>query len=84
MFEMLRIVNKPFADLLKIFYVAMLLPKCLNLTSLFIMRHCYVFQVDLADIKTRYQQLYGRSLYEAVSSQVRGDYKPLLLAVIDK
>ena len=41
-----------------------------------------VFQVDLADIKDRYKQLYSRGLEESIESETSGDYKRLLLALV--
>ncbi|XP_060594031.1 uncharacterized protein LOC132748437 isoform X2 [Ruditapes philippinarum] len=40
-------------------------------------------EVDLEDIKMRYYELYSRTLYDAVNSQCQGDYKAMLLAVIN-
>ncbi|KAL4238967.1 Annexin A11 [Mactra antiquata] len=40
-------------------------------------------EIDLEDIKLRYLELNKQSLYEAVNSKCRGDYKAMLLAVIN-
>ncbi|XP_053404573.1 uncharacterized protein LOC123536677 isoform X2 [Mercenaria mercenaria] len=40
-------------------------------------------EVDLEDIKLRYYELYSRTLYDAVNAQCQGDYKAMLLAVIN-
>lgn len=37
---------------------------------------------DLADVKDEFQQLYEKSLEEAVESECSGDYKRLLLAIV--
>ncbi|WAR20423.1 ANX13-like protein [Mya arenaria] len=41
-------------------------------------------EIDLEDIKARYMELYSQSLYDAVNSKCQGEYKNLLLAIIDK
>ncbi|XP_076440760.1 annexin A5-like [Babylonia areolata] len=40
-------------------------------------------EIDLEDIKDRYQEMYGTSLAEAVEGECSGDYKRLLLALIN-
>jgi hypothetical protein len=37
---------------------------------------------DLAGIKFQYKALYGKSLYDAVKSEISGDYEKLFLALI--
>ncbi|CAF3992062.1 unnamed protein product [Adineta steineri] len=39
-------------------------------------------EIDLAQIKQRYQQLYNRSLAQDVSGDTSGDYKRLLLSIV--
>ena len=36
------------------------------------------------EIKRAYQSLYGKSLYDAVKSELSGDYEKLFLALIGK
>jgi len=39
-------------------------------------------EIDLASIKRVYETKYGRSLYDAVKSETSGDYKTVMLALI--
>ncbi|XP_071540722.1 LOW QUALITY PROTEIN: annexin-B12-like [Panulirus ornatus] len=39
-------------------------------------------EVDLADIRTRYQEMYGKELAEDVRDDTQGEYRKLLLAII--
>ncbi|CAF3031114.1 unnamed protein product [Rotaria sp. Silwood2] len=39
-------------------------------------------EIDLAQIKQRYQQMYNRSLAQAVGGDTSGDYKRILLSII--
>lgn len=39
-------------------------------------------EIDLSEIKFEYQAMYGRSLYDDVKSELNGNYKRLLLALI--
>lgn len=41
-------------------------------------------EYDLQDIKREYARLYGKSLYDAVKSELSGDYEKLFLALIGK
>lgn len=43
-----------------------------------------VTQIDLADVRGRYKELYGTELYDAVKSDTSGDYQKLLLAIVGK
>ncbi len=40
------------------------------------------FQIDMGDIKEKYQERYEVSLKEAVESDCGGDYKNMLLALL--
>lgn len=40
-------------------------------------------EVDLPRVQCEYQRLYGKSLYDAVKSELSGDYKRLFLALIE-
>jgi annexin A7/11 len=42
----------------------------------------FVYQIDLAQVKQRYQQLYNRSLAQDVSGDTSGDYKRILLSIV--
>lgn len=39
-------------------------------------------QVDLAAIKTKYEELYKKSLSDSIEGETSGDYKKLILALI--
>ena len=41
-----------------------------------------LFQLDLGNIKERYQHMYGKTLFQKVKSETSGDYRKLLLAII--
>ena len=41
-----------------------------------------LFQLDLGNIKERYQHMYGNTLFQKVKSETSGDYRKLLLAII--
>ena len=41
------------------------------------------FQIDLADIKERYKELYGKELADDVKDDTSGEYQKLLLAIIN-
>ena len=41
-------------------------------------------EVDLQQIKEEYKRLYGKSLYDAVKSELSGDYEKLFLTLIGK
>ena len=41
-------------------------------------------EIDLPAIKTHYAKMYGKSLYDAVKSELSGDYEKLFLAIIGK
>ena len=41
-----------------------------------------LFQLDLGNIKERYQHMYGKMLFQKVKSETSGDYRKLLLAII--
>ena len=41
-----------------------------------------MLQIDLADIKDKYIDLYGKSMWEDISDDCSGDYKRMLLALI--
>lgn len=41
-------------------------------------------EVDLAQIKNEYQNLYGKSLYDRVKSELGGDFEKLLITLIGK
>ncbi|PVD23840.1 hypothetical protein C0Q70_17114 [Pomacea canaliculata] len=40
-------------------------------------------EIDLEDIKKEFARLYGKSLAEAITSECSGDYKKMLLSVLD-
>ena len=40
------------------------------------------FQIDMGDIKEKYQERFERSLREAVESDCGGDFKRMLVALI--
>ena len=40
------------------------------------------FQIDLADIKTKYKSLYKKTISERVEQECNGDYKKMLLAIL--
>ncbi len=42
----------------------------------------FIYQIDLAQIKQRYQQVYNRSLAQDVGGDTSGDYKRILLSII--
>uniref|UniRef100_H2ZA48 Annexin n=1 Tax=Ciona savignyi TaxID=51511 RepID=H2ZA48_CIOSA len=39
-------------------------------------------EIDLADIKDKYEEMFGNDLYEDISSECSGDYKRLLLSIL--
>ena len=41
-------------------------------------------EIDLPAIKTHYARMYGKSLYDAVKSELSGDYEKLFLTLIGK
>ena len=41
-----------------------------------------LLQLDLGNIKERYQHMYGKMLFQKVKSETSGDYRKLLLAII--
>ena len=41
-------------------------------------------QIDLADIKTKYREMYRRSLEDEVKSECTGNYRNLLLAILSE
>ena len=45
---------------------------------------CTCFQIDLGNVKEKYQHAYGKALRGAVKSETSGDYRKLLLAIIGK
>lgn len=49
-------------------------------THLFLVR---AVQIDLADIKERYKEMYGRELADDVRDDTQGEYQKLLLAIIN-
>lgn len=51
-----------------------------DLIRLIVSRH----EVDLPKIKNAYQSMYKKSLYDAVKSELSGDYKRLFLALLEE
>jgi len=49
-----------------------------DLIRLIVSRH----EVDLAKIKQEYRKMYGKSLHDAVKSELSGDYKKLFVTLI--
>ena len=41
-------------------------------------------EIDLPQIKHEFKQLYGKSLYDVVKSELSGDYEKLFLGLIGK
>lgn len=41
-------------------------------------------EIDLPEIKQQYKNLYGKSLYDVVKSELSGDYEKLFLTLIGK
>lgn len=41
-------------------------------------------EIDLLQIKHEYKQAYGKSLHDAVKSELSGDYEKLFLGIIGK
>ena len=41
-----------------------------------------IFQIDLVEIKAKYQELYGKSLEDAIGDECSGDYKKMLIAIV--
>ena len=39
-------------------------------------------EIDMADIKNDYKQLFGKSLYEVLKSELRGDLEEIILKLV--
>jgi hypothetical protein len=42
------------------------------------------FKIDINEIKLEYKRLYGKSLFEEIQSETSGDFRKLLLSLLDK
>lgn len=40
-------------------------------------------QIDLENIKAKYSELYGRELQEAIDRECSGDYKKMLISLLN-
>ena len=43
-----------------------------------------LFQIDLADIKVKFKEMYEKTLKEAIESDTSGDYRKMLLSLINE
>lgn len=47
------------------------------------MKKLVYFQIDMEEIKQAFEEMYEKPLTEAVESECSGDYKRLLLAILN-
>lgn len=68
---------------LNLIFISNLKRACLVLACFLLLNNNKI-KVDLPVIKQQYEQIYGKSLYKTVKSELSGDYEKLFLALIGK